>query len=150
MGINVNEVYKSGNTLKAEDLQKREHTLTIKEVELATIPDGDREKKMIDVNFYETDKNLLLNRTNADSISYMFGADTDAWLGKKICLYPTMVPFAGRTVEAIRIRPAQQNEGALNPPPNPNGTPNQTGLGAATPVDVPIASNADFEDDIPF
>ena len=103
MGFSTKDVYKSGNALKAEDLQKKKWPLTIKDVALAEIPDAGRTKRMLELSFTETEKTLLLNKTNATSIEYIYGPDTDGWLGKQLTLYPTMVDFQGRSVEAIRI-----------------------------------------------
>jgi len=151
MGFNVNEVYQQGNSLKAADLNKREVKVTINDIQLATIPDNGREKRMLELHFKGTEKTLLLNRTNSDTISYVLGPDTDAWMGKSIILYPTMVSFQGKQVEAIRIRMEMQRAEGFeqqNPAQAFHEAEQLQGNADHLVDDLP-PSGADY-DDIPF
>ena len=104
MGFNVNEVYASeSNWLKAADLQKQKHRAVISDVQMREMEQDGKKQRKLELHFQGKDKTLLLNKTNCDTISYIHGPDTDAWLGKEIVLFPTMVDFGGRSVEAIRI-----------------------------------------------
>lgn len=93
--------------LKAVEFQGRDVTLTITGVKLEELEDtaGQRKKKGI-VSFRETEKQLVLNRTNAMCIARMFGSETDDWAGKRVTLYP--IPHRDpQTKEdgfAIRVR----------------------------------------------
>jgi len=85
--------------------QKREHTVSIESVDLAEIQNDGKTQRKLELHFAGRDKTLLLNKTNSDAITYIHGVDTDAWIGKEIILFPTMVSFGGNQVEAIRLRP---------------------------------------------
>lgn len=96
---NINDAFPS-RYLKAGDLKNKKVALTIVKVETDTIGD---ESKLV-VYFKGTDKGLVLNKTNANSIAVVTNSeDTDDWAGKKITLYPTKVEFQGKRVAAIRI-----------------------------------------------
>ena len=56
------------------------------------------------VFFEEFTRGMVLNRTNLKRIIDHHGNDTDAWVGKKITLYPSETDFGGRTVPCIRVR----------------------------------------------
>ncbi len=92
--------------LKAADLQGKEVRLTIASVELAELPvRGTSQKKTRGVvSFERTDKGLVLNRTNAETIAKMLGRETDAWAGQHITLYPTEDRFGPAMVPCIRVR----------------------------------------------
>lgn len=121
MGYNTEEIYQTESSwLKAADLQRKEHTVTIENVTLAEVGrDNEQKQRKLELHFVGRDKTLLLNKTNSDAISYAYSPDTDNWLGKQIVLYPTMVDFGGKAVEAIRVRPML--ESATPPPGVPQG-----------------------------
>ncbi len=92
--------------IKAAELRGKDVPLTIKAVELTDLPlkgTSDTKKRGV-IEFQETQKMLVLNRTNADIIARMHGRDTDEWVGKRIALYPAQASFGRETVPAIRIR----------------------------------------------
>ena len=99
---NVNDVF-SGAYLAARDLNGSEPTVTIQSVEVKELKDG----KKLDIAFVGKQKHLLANKTNTKRIAYMFGDETDGWIGKKVQLYTEMVDFQGNVVEAIRVRPVK-------------------------------------------
>ena len=104
MGFNVNDVYASESSwVKASDLQKQKHRVVISAIELREMENNGRKERKLELQFQGRDKSLLLNKTNSDTIAYIHGPDTDAWIGKEIVLFPTMVDFQGRSVEAIRV-----------------------------------------------
>ena len=39
---------------------------------------------------------MVVNRTNADRIAFLYSPDTDNWLGKPITLFTDMVAFRAR------------------------------------------------------
>ena len=43
--------------------------------------------------FDGTDKGLVLNKTNLNTIARLYGDDTDLWIGKPITLFATEVQF---------------------------------------------------------
>jgi hypothetical protein len=97
--------------VKASDLQGREVTVVIARAEIEKL--GDDNKLVI--YFQGRNKGLVTNRTNADRIAYLYGTNTDSWMGKEIILYVDLVSFQGRTVEAIRIKPPPQRAAPARP-----------------------------------
>ncbi len=91
-----------GRFIKSADLSGKDVTLEIKAVRSEEI-DG-RAKAVL--SFQGTKKEMVMNRTNAESIKLMFGRETDAWLGKKITIYPATIPdpFNGGSTTAIRVK----------------------------------------------
>lgn len=91
-----------GRFIKSADLDKRDVHLEIKGVRSEEI---DGKPKAI-LSFQETKKELVMNRTNAESIKLMFGRETDDWIGRRITIYPATIqdPFQGGTTSAIRVR----------------------------------------------
>lgn len=98
--VKMNEMYPSTSSfLKAEDLKGKRIKLVIESVRMEQM---DEKQKPV-VSFKGTDRELVLNKTNGNTIAAMYGDDTDGWLGKEIKLYPTMVDFGGKDVPAIRV-----------------------------------------------
>lgn len=98
---NVNEIYGSGNFLKAADLQGRRHTVVISDWEISESKFG----KQIVLSFEGKDKKLSLNKTNAQMITNLLNTDNpDNWVGKAISLRPdkTQNP-EGAMVDCIRV-----------------------------------------------
>ena len=115
--MNVNDVYTGSQRLKAADLQRREHEVVIESAYLAELEEDDgRSKRLIELTFVGKEKTLLLNVTNKDAIAYAYGDETDGWIGKPIILYPHLVKFQGRQVEAIRVRVQLERVGAAPEP----------------------------------
>ncbi len=112
----VSEAFPS-NYLKCADLADRPHQLHMANVEMETI--GDDKRPVL--YFKDAKKGLVLNKTNANNISYIYGDDMDEWAGECIELYPTTTDFQGKTVDCIRVRPpkarAKKNSKAEEPPP---------------------------------
>lgn len=86
--------------LKAADLMDRNVKVVISGVEMRDI--GDDHKPVL--FFQGKDRGLVLNKTNSNNIAIAYGDETDDWVGKEIILYPAMVDFQGRSVQAIRVR----------------------------------------------
>ena len=120
--------------IRAADLQCRDITLTIARFSSEEEVANDGTTKPV-IFFHGTEKGLVLNVVNADTIAAIAGEETDVWIGQQITLYPTKTDFGGKRVDCIRIRdlaPAQQ---ACLAPPALN----------EQPVSVPPADSA-----IPF
>lgn len=94
-----------------------EKTATIKDVkqELVVGADGKKETCTV-VHFAENLKPLILNRTNAKTITKLYGTGfIDEWVGKKITMMVRNVRAFGETVEAIRIKPEVPREKKAEP-----------------------------------
>jgi hypothetical protein len=95
------------NYIAAAEFGGREVTYTIVRVKVDDLEqmNGGKKKKGI-VVVQETEKAWVLNRTNAECMKAMWGRETDAWIGKRVTLWPA--PFTdnetGEVKPAIRIR----------------------------------------------
>jgi hypothetical protein len=115
--MNINEAFPS-NYLKAADLQGR--TITVKISRVTSEKLGDDNKLIL--YFEGKQKGMVLNKTNANNLAFAFGPETDDWQGAEAQLYPTMVDFQGRSVEALRIKPVPMRR-STSPTSQPvNGT----------------------------
>jgi hypothetical protein len=67
---------------------------------------SDQEDVCVVMSIVGTDKRLILNRTNADTIASIYGNDIEAWAGKRVTLFiQGGVKAFGKVWDAIRIRP---------------------------------------------
>jgi hypothetical protein len=90
--------------LKADDLPKTgTKAAKIKSVDLEEVG-MDREKKLV-ISFHGMTKQLIVNKTNANSIAKVTGSeDTDDWVGKTIHLFRTTAQFGAEECECIRVK----------------------------------------------
>jgi hypothetical protein len=102
MNMNIDEIYGSGDYLKAADLKGKEHTLTIAAVETKAFNDGTK----IIIRFEGAKKHLVVNKLNAKRIGFIAGKNAEHWPGKKITLFSELTDFRGEPVQAIRVKPA--------------------------------------------
>lgn len=96
-----------GRFLKSGEFKGKDVHLTIKGIRLEDLPQekgGTRVRGII--SFHETPKELVLNRTNGESIKAMFGRNTDDWIDKSVTFYPAphVDSFTGEKGTAIRVR----------------------------------------------
>jgi len=132
------------NYVKAADLKGNNVIVVMARVEMEKI--GNDEKPVL--YFQGKDKGLVLNRTNSNNISLLYGDDTDDWAGREIVLFPAMVDFQGKTVEAIRVRgvrAADKSKGGLAPKPQPRAFDDLKRDSASEPP-----PREDIGDEIPF
>jgi len=93
-----------------EDLKGRPVTLTISHLrsEKMTPTPGAAPVERWVVYFKDAQKGIVLSKTLATQIAQAVGSDdTDAWVGKRVTLYPVTVTVAGQTRIAIRAKAAQ-------------------------------------------
>lgn len=136
---NVNDLYPS-KWLAASDLQNRTIPVVIDRLNFEDVGDGEQKPVLY---FQGKDKGLVLNKTNAMSISQIYGEETNGWIGQTIELFPAMVMFQGRNVPAIRLRPAQA-PAAPAPVPPPPATEYQAPSGPPAPPPPPDDSDVPF------
>ena len=118
--------------LKAVELKGRDVPITIdcisKEELLKRDKKGNEEKWVL--HFRESDKLLILNVTNARTITELYG-NAKGWTGKRITLYPTTCRGErGKIVACVRVRdrapPERTGKYAaptpVTPPPEPAPT----------------------------
>lgn len=94
--------------LKGDDLPDGGIVATIKDFEATSMGQND-ERKMV-LKFRELDKDLVLNKTNGRKLGELFGHDPDAWINRKVMLFPTWVDFRGEEVLTVRIREAKPRQ----------------------------------------
>jgi hypothetical protein len=93
-------------------------TLTIDYVrqEVVTGNSGRKEQCMV-AHFKENVKPMILNRTNAKTITKVVGSPyVEDWNGKRITLYADTTRFGGDIVECLRVRPYSPPETKRNEP----------------------------------
>ena len=135
--MKMNDIYPS-KYLKADDLQGREVRVTMQSVELEKI--GDDNKPVL--YFKGKDKGIVLNKTNASTISVGYGDDTDEWFDQPIILFSVMVDFNGKVGPAIRVRVPTAKDNKAAP------TPRRADPISSGPQRQPAAEALD--DEIPF
>lgn len=96
----VNDLFPSAY-LKSSDIGPKDLVLTISDVGRVEFDDG--QAKPV-VEFGDTDKKLVLNKTNAKTIAGLYGDDYTKWVGKKVALFATEVDYRGEQKLGIRIR----------------------------------------------
>ena len=111
--------------LKAADLQGQTIRIKISHVAMEDI--GGDQKPIL--YFADTEKGMVLNKTNANSIAGVHGDDTDNWHGHTIDLYEAQVDFQGKSMPAIRVKAARAQHQS---PPGHLGrpAPRQEAIGA--------------------
>jgi hypothetical protein len=135
--MKVSEEFFPSNYIKASDLNGKEITLTMANVEREKL--GDDNKPVL--YFKGAKKGLVLNKTNTNAIGDAYGDDSDDWFGQPIILFSAMVEYAGKLGPAIRVKvppraPVRREE------PISSGPQRQVGG---------ISDNLErLDDDIPF
>ena len=78
-----------GRFLKAGELLGKKVTLTIRDTDLEELvgDDGKPKAKAV-VSFRETDKQLVLCKTNGICLKEMFGVQLAEWVGKRVTIFP--------------------------------------------------------------
>ena len=123
--------------LKAADIPSgRPVPVVVRSVEMEAIETehGSLEDKPI-LYFMDKTKGLVLNRTNAATLSELYGDETDSWVGQRIDIIATDTTFRGRMVPCLRLRNAETQAETITTP------------ATAPPV---IPATAAPSEDIPF
>ena len=95
------------NYLGSHNLEKNEEMLlTIVKFEgeeMVQSGDGDK-RPMVVIYFKENVAKMILNITNANTISALYGSQPDKWINKQIQVYATPIKAFGKTQDALRVR----------------------------------------------
>jgi hypothetical protein len=130
--MNINKAYKS-NYLKAADIDDEEIVVTI--AEDVQMQDINGEEKPI-LYFNEFEQGLVLNKTNASTISQVLNSsETKDWVGKQVVLFVATVDFQGKATEAIRVKLRAPRAAAAARPAAPAPARN---VAAVTSDDIPF------------
>ncbi len=85
--VDWDELY-PGRFIKAGEFKGKKPTLTIKDVDMASLVSDDGTEKLKGVlSFVETPKQLPLNKTNGICLKAMFGRKVQEWIGKRVTLF---------------------------------------------------------------
>ena len=104
--MNMNEVYPS-KYIKAADLREKDVSVTIDRVEMEDMGDG----AMKPIVFFQGHtKGMVCNKTNSNTISGVYGFESDDWKGKPLVLFKQWVEVQGKSDWASRVRPPTPNK----------------------------------------
>ncbi len=123
--------------LKAADLDDEKWVVTIEEIKMELVGQGEDQTHKPVAYFRELEKGLVLNKTNGTAISTIYGDESDDWSGQRITLFSTWVDFGGKQVEAIRVEPRRPAKAAPAAPAAPD-VPQHAGEGPPPSDDVPF------------
>jgi hypothetical protein len=136
--------------LKASDLQGRDVTVKMGRVEQEKVGD---DMKLI-MYFQGKEKGMVLNKTNANAISDIYGGETEDWYGQTIILFEQMVDFQGKRVPGLRVRAPRREAPVRQAAPRREViTSGEDDFPADRPAarrEAPVRNNEDMNDDIPF
>jgi hypothetical protein len=97
--------YDQSKYFRAEDFAPgQEKKLKIKCVTEELIGIGADQQKKLTVWFTNSEKGLVLNKTNNRTLRGVFGDPVSEWTDKIIVLYRTEAEMRGRMVPALRVR----------------------------------------------
>ena len=90
--------------ISGEDLMAKDVTLTIKAIGIDEAFNGHTKEDVVVITFEETEKMMVLNRTNAKMITKRTGSvNVEEWKGFKITLTCERVAAFGKQVLAVRL-----------------------------------------------
>jgi len=136
--------------IKAADLGGREVKVTMQNVEREKLGD---DMKLV-LYFKGKERGLVLNKTNAGTISDAYGDDTEDWFDQPLILFSVMTDFQGKVGPAIRCRvPTAKDNRQARPDPISSGPidpPRRAIGGISDNLDqFPGDRDPDLNDDIP-
>ena len=103
--------YDEGRFMKGTDMELgTEEEVIIERLTNEMLGDEGSEKKkpcawFKDLDGQKIEKGLVLNKTNRDVLAEAYGTDMRRWPSHRAVLYPQMVPFKGKPVQSMRLRP---------------------------------------------
>ena len=96
----INELFPS-RFLKASDLAGQEREVTMVKLTEESVTKDETKPAL---TLEGVAKMLVLNKTNAETISAAYGPETDAWMGRKIILFSAKVQGPNGLTDGIRCR----------------------------------------------
>lgn len=152
----MNEAFPS-KYLKADDdvpdIAEGGLIVTISGAEFETVGQGAEAAQKIVLYFKETSKGLVLNKTNATTLTKLFGSDdTDDWIDRRCRLVATDVEFKGDMMRGIRVS-SREVKGPSKPAPGGRDfdeTAEPVGAASWPPNRAPASNDPDADDGPPF
>jgi hypothetical protein len=97
--------------LHADQLQGKKITLTIASMNIEVLEGEKKKAAKVVATFAKPQSALLaklpldlvIPKTNGECLRRMFGNNPNAWVGKRVTLYPSKTPFGNEIVDCIRI-----------------------------------------------
>lgn len=134
------------NYLKSDDLNGRDVTVVIAG---ATMEQIGSDRRLV-LSFQNAKKTMICNKTNAGRIAYLYGDDTDGWVGREIVITSEFVEYQGKTVKGLRVKPPQQRQ--AEQPQRQHVVQQRAGyeLSTTTQAPQPAGDPRDLDDPIPF
>lgn len=135
--------------LKAQDIPAAQMIpVIIDRIEIDNVGTEEKPEHKPVMFFKGKQKGLVLNKTNAEAISVVYGDETDSWIGRSISLFAATTSFQGKTMPCLRVAVAK-----ATPPAQRQAPPPQVQRPVTVPAEDPFtgtAGNEFKEDDIPF
>jgi hypothetical protein len=109
MGIRKEDAF-PGKYLRTAELKERPRNAVISHVVLEIVGQG-ADAKEKPVAYFEGDdtKPMVINVTNWDTLSELFGPDSDDWEGGEVYLSCERTRFAGKAIDGTRVGKARKN-----------------------------------------
>jgi hypothetical protein len=141
----VEDLYPSKSEwLKTDDVSDEGITATIDSYDIVEFNNEGKKQRKPVLFFKEDVKALVLNKTNAGTITQIVGnSELDSWIGTKITMVVREVEFAGKQTWAIRIQLPRRNSRSASGTQSPTGR--RGGAGGPDAPPPPID-----DDSIPF
>ena len=148
MTRNINDLFPS-KYLKASDIPDGGMRLTIKELTVEDVGQGENKEEKPCLYFMETDKGIVLNKTNSSMIASLYGINYDQWGGCIVGLHIEQVTFQGKITPAIRVDgkkfPRATKAASTGPKVADGNTPSGAKYGIAMPYDMPALAMESIE-----
>lgn len=103
--------YLSAIDLRGQDVEVQISAVSFGDLQMVG---GAKARKPV-MSFQGKQKRLVLNKTNAESIAAQYGTKAEAWVGKKITIYPTRTRFGSKVVDCIRVKEPNSNPDSYEP-----------------------------------
>jgi hypothetical protein len=130
--VKTNDAFPSNYLSKTDFAQPALVTLT--DVVMLDVNADDGKPKPV-MYVVESDKGLILNRSNWSTLAELFGDDSDLWRGRKIVVFHDPgVMFGGKRVGGLRLRAPKQAQAT----PRPTVAPPPAPVQPTTPDDDPL------------
>lgn len=117
--------------ITATEIGQNVFRLTIARVVVEDVGDDSGHQPV--VYFQEAQKGFVLNRTNANTLEWLYGDESDGWIGRQVDVFAEMTTFRGKPMLGKRLR-GPGGAGAV--PPQAQTPPSQP---LAQPLAAPIA-----------
>lgn len=102
--MRVDQMFPSKFLRAADVPQGKFFTLTIASVTLEDVGTENASDVKPVMYFKETQKGMVLNKTNAHAVEWAYGPETDTWPGNQVELFTEMTMFQGRPTPGLRLR----------------------------------------------